>query len=82
LPFPLDRRHGQIRRAALALAAARSAAAAERLRFAVADALFAELEAFGLDEAAQDEAVGAFFIALEREMILLGEAEPARLLMV
>lgn len=66
--FPMERRVGEIRRAAAGLLKTRSAASASRFRNKIAEQKFAELAALGLSEAEQDEAVGAFLSDVEREM--------------
>lgn len=76
LAFPPSRRVSLVRGTARVLATRRTAADADRHRFKVSEALFSELARLGLDEYAQDEAVGAFFDAVEMEMLLNGEAPP------
>jgi hypothetical protein len=66
--FPLDFQAGSVRRAAHALLKKRSTAAANRFRDALAREKFDELALLGLSEDAQDEAVGAFLTAVEREL--------------
>ena len=68
VPFPLTSRIGEVRAAAAELIGKRSMAAATKFRNALAGRKFAELAALGLDEETQDEAVGAFLSAVEREM--------------
>lgn len=63
--FPLDRRVGEVRRAARMLASLDDVDACDAFRHALAERMFADLEAIGLTEDAQDEAVGAFFHAVE-----------------
>lgn len=68
VPFPLTSRIGEVRAAAAELMGKRSTTAATRFRNALAGRKFAELAALGLDEDTQDEAVGAFLSAVEREL--------------
>ena len=63
--FPLDRRVGEVRRVARMLASLDDVDASDAFRHAIADELFAGLAEIGLPEDAQDEAVGAFFHAVE-----------------
>jgi hypothetical protein len=69
--FPVDRQHARIKAAARHLFNRRSRVAADRYRQELADTLFAQLSGLGLSEEAQDEAVGAFLMAVEREMALI-----------
>ena len=66
--FPLSNQVGEVRTAAAGLIRKRSAAAAARFRQDLAKRKFAELEALGLGEEEQDEAVGDFLSAVEREL--------------
>lgn len=63
--FPLDRRVGEIRRAARTLATVTCVDLADAYRHDVAERFFAELAAVGLPEERQDEMVGAFFAAVD-----------------
>lgn len=66
--FPLTNRIGEVRAAAAALLKQRSAAAAARFRNALAKQKFTALAELGFNEDEQDEAVGAFLQAVEREL--------------
>jgi hypothetical protein len=66
--FPLNHQIGEVRAAATELLKKRSAAAATRFRNALAQQKFAALAKLGLSEEEQDEAVGAFLSAVEREL--------------
>jgi hypothetical protein len=66
--FPLTNRIGEVRAAAAALLKQRSATAAARFRNALAKQKFTALAELGFNEDEQDEAVGAFLQAVEREL--------------
>lgn len=66
--FPLSSQVGEVRAAAAILFRKRSAAAAARFRRELAQRKFAALEALGFGEDEQDEAVGDFLSAVEREL--------------
>lgn len=75
IAFPPHRERRQIEDLARRLSRKRSQAAADRECGMVADAMFARLAAFGLNEAEQDEAVGAFFHEVDSEVDRLLEAK-------
>ncbi|MET3646138.1 DUF6074 family protein [Phyllobacterium ifriqiyense] len=80
VPFPLQRRVGKIREVA-ARSVNKSPSCRERYFDQVAGGLFAALARIEVPETAQDEAVGAFFTAVEQElqrMSLLGKAGGGR----
>lgn len=66
--FPLNHQVGEVRIAAAELLKKRSAAAATRFRNTLAEQKFAALARLGFGEDEQDEAVGAFLAAVEREL--------------
>ena len=66
--FPLPRRTREIRETATAISRKRTIKSADEYRGKVAEALFAQLASIGLSETAQDEAVGAFFDAVDEEI--------------
>lgn len=72
VPFPLYRRVGKIREVA-GRSLNKTPTCRERYFDQVAGSLFAALARIGVPEAAQDEAVGAFFAAVERELSLAGK---------
>lgn len=67
--FPLGRRIGRIRSVAGLLLAAPDLETSDVCRHQIAQDLFVELAGIGMDESEQDEAVGAFFHAVEDEML-------------
>ena len=67
--FPLDRQVRRIQAAASLLARLDNSDIADFCRHRIADDLFRELSDLGIAEAEQDEAVGAFFAAVEAEML-------------
>ncbi len=72
--FPLERQRREVSDLARRLLRKRSVAAADKECSRVADAMFARLARLGLGEMEQDEAVGAFFHAVEQELAMLREA--------
>ncbi len=66
--FPLARRVKEVRAVAAALVAKSSWRTADAYRSRQSDRLFRELAALGLPEDVQDEEVGAFFDAVDREV--------------
>ncbi|WP_157017986.1 DUF6074 family protein [Mesorhizobium xinjiangense] len=73
--FPLARRAKEVRAVAAALVAKNSWRTADTYRSRQSDRLFRELAALGLAEDVQDEEVGAFFDAVEREVEAIFGAE-------
>lgn len=67
--FPLTRQVSRIRATAALLLAAPDIETSDICRHAVSEEIFGELEAMGMGEYEQDEAVGAFFTAVENEML-------------
>jgi hypothetical protein len=75
IAFPPEREASRVRALARRLMRKRSQKAADAECARVADEMFARLAALGLSEYEQDEAVGAFFFAVDGEMDRLAEAK-------
>lgn len=67
--FPPARQVQRVAAAAALLAGIDNIEVADFCRHLIADDLFRELDALGIAEDEQDEAVGAFFVAVEAEML-------------
>lgn len=65
IAFPVWRRAGELRAAAIQLAEIEDIERADHIRYALGERLFAELDMLGLSEGEQDEQVGAFFFELD-----------------
>lgn len=74
IPFPPARRVDLIRKTANELARRKTERGADSYRGRVADRLFVQLAALGMSDYEQDEAVGAFFNALDGELAMLADA--------
>jgi hypothetical protein len=69
--FPLVRRVGKVRDVARKMAAKRTARHVDTYRDQVTTALLRHLDRIGVPEAEQDEQLGAFWLAVQAEMIRL-----------
>ncbi|SDP41360.1 hypothetical protein SAMN05428967_2004 [Phyllobacterium sp. YR620] len=77
IAFPLTRRAAKIREVAARIAEKVSDRQAGAYRNQVAETLFRHLSKIGIAEEEQDEQVGAFFSAVERELARLSYFEDA-----
>ncbi|MGH6862335.1 MAG: DUF6074 family protein [Phyllobacterium sp.] len=77
VPFPLTKRISRIRDVAAKLMDKTTDRHAEAYRNQVAEGLFRHLSRLGIAEDEQDEQVGAFFTAVEMELLRLHDLQSA-----